>query len=127
VVGALGWRRQLPRNRFAGVRTAATLRDDETFAVGNQVGAPPTIAAGAVAVVAGAAAALAPSPLAGWVLAGLGFVGMLGLALVGGVLGDRAARLVEPDSPPGGCAGVCTGCSLVEGCGGGTEAEAATR
>jgi hypothetical protein len=125
VVGALGWRRRLPRNRLAGVRTPATLRDDETFAVGNQVSAPLTVAGGVIALVAGAAAMVAPSPLVGWLLAGLGGVGMLVLTLVGGVLGDRAARLVDPVSPPGGCAGVCTGCSLVEGCGGGTPQPAA--
>jgi hypothetical protein len=125
VVGALGWRRRLPRNRVAGVRTPATLRDDETFAVGNQVSAPLTVTAGVVALVAGAAALLAPSSPAGWLLVGLGTVGMLALALVGGVLGDRAARLVAPVSPPGGCTGVCAGCSLVEGCGGGAGGSAA--
>ena len=117
VVGVLGRRRRLPRNRFAGVRTAATLRDDETFAVGNEVSAPLTLTAGAVAVVAGAAAALAPSPLAGWVLAGLGFVGMLVFALVGGVIGDRASTLAAPLETLVGCTGSCIGCSLVAGCG----------
>jgi hypothetical protein len=124
VVGALGWRRRLPRNRFAGVRTAATLRDDETFAVGNQVSAPLTTTAGAVALVAGVAAVFAPSPLAGGVVAGLGLLGVLGLAVVGGVIGDRAAGLVPQVSAPGGCTGVCTGCSLVEGCGGGSSGAA---
>lgn len=117
VVGALGWRRRLPRNRFAGVRTPATLRDDETFAVGNQVSAPLTVTAGAGALIAGVAALLAPSPLAAWVLVALGVAGMLVLALVGGVLGDRAARLVAPDDALGGCTGSCSGCSLVAGCG----------
>lgn len=117
VVGALGWRRRLPRNRFAGVRTAATLRDDETFAVGNQVSAPLTVTAGAGALVAGVAALFAPSTLAAWVLVGLGFAGMLVLTLVGGVLGDRAARLAAPSDTLGGCTGSCSGCSLVAGCG----------
>lgn len=118
VVGVLGWRRRLPRNRFAGVRTVATLRDDETFAVGNQVSAPLTVTAAAAALVGGVVSVLAPSPLAGWVVAGLGLLAMLALTLAGGVLGDRAATLVAPVSPPGGCTGVCTGCSLVAGCGG---------
>lgn len=122
IVGALGWRRRLPRNRVAGVRTPATLRDDETFAVGNQVSAPLTVTAGAVALVAGAAALVAPSGLAGWLLVALGSVGMLVFALVGGVLGDRAAALVAPTDTLGGCSGVCTGCSLVAGC---TGAQAA--
>jgi hypothetical protein len=118
VVGALGRGRRLPRNRFAGVRTAATLRDDETFAVGNQVSAPLTITAGAVAVVAAAASMVAPTATAAWVLAGLGLGGMLVLTLAGGVLGDRAARLAAPADTLGGCTGTCSGCSLVAGCGG---------
>jgi hypothetical protein len=119
VVGWLGWRRRLPRNRFAGVRTAATLRDDETFAVGNQVGAPLGIAAGGVAVVGGAAMLAAPSAGAGWVLGGLSAAGVLVLSVAGGVLGDRAAARV-PAPTLGGCGGVCTGCTVVEGCTAGT-------
>ena len=37
------------------------------------------------------------------------------------MLGDRAAKLV-PMPTLGGCDGVCTGCSLVEGCGGSAAA-----
>jgi hypothetical protein len=118
IVGVLGWRRRLPRNRFAGVRTLATLRDDETFAVGNQVGAPLAIAAGAAALLGGAAALGAPAASTGWLLVGLSGVGAVGLALAGGVLGDRAASRV-PVPSLGGCSGVCTGCTLVEGCTGG--------
>jgi hypothetical protein len=98
VVGVLGWRRRLPRNRFAGVRTVNTLRDEQTFAVGNQVGAPLSIAAGAIAVT----------------LIVLATLGTLGLTVAGGVLGDRAAsRMPLPES---GCSGTCAGCSLVAGC-----------
>jgi hypothetical protein len=101
------------------------LRDDETFAVGNQVSAPLTVTAGGVAMVGGAAALVAPSALAGWLLVTLGAAAMLVLALVGGVLGDRAARLVAPTDSLGGCTGVCTGCSLVEGCGAGGDTQPA--
>lgn len=127
VVGVLGWRRRLPRNRFAGVRTAATLRDDETFAVGNQVSAPLTVTAGVAGLVAATAAAFAPAAVTGWVLAGIGILAMLALMLVGGVLGDRAATLAAPVETLGGCTGVCMGCSLVAGCGGsGAGAEVVT-
>ncbi|MGH3843551.1 MAG: SdpI family protein, partial [Pseudonocardiaceae bacterium] len=47
-VGLLGWRRRLPRNRFAGIRTPATLRSDVAFIAANRVAAPPVLAAGAV-------------------------------------------------------------------------------
>lgn len=116
VVGILGWRRRLPRNRFAGVRTVNTLRDDETFAVGNQIGAPLSMAAGAVAVLGGLAVLATPSTAVRLTLIVLAALGGLVLTAVGGVLGDRAAKLV-PVPTLGGCSGVCAGCSLVDGCG----------
>jgi SdpI/YfhL protein family len=113
-VGVLGWRRRLPRNPFAGVRTVSTLRDDETFAVGNHVSALPTIGAGAVAMLGGLAAFAAPAPGGGLgprlTLVVLATVGMLVLTVIGGVLGDRAARRV-PMRAFGGCAGSCGGCA----------------
>jgi len=117
VVGGLGWRRRLPRNRFAGVRTVNTLRDEETFAVGNQVGAPLSLAAAAVAVLGGLTALTTPTTPLRLTLVLLAALGTFGLTVAGGVLGDRAARLV-PMPTLGGCDGVCTGCSLVDGCGG---------
>jgi hypothetical protein len=128
VVGVLGWRQRLPRNRWAGVRTVNTLRDEETFAVGNQVGAPLSMAAAAVAVLGGVAslaqhASGAPVRVTLVVLAGLG---ALALTVAGGVLGDRAARRVPVPSFEG-CTGTCAGCSLVDGCSeapaGGTDSE----
>ncbi len=124
VVGGLAWRRRLPRNRVAGIRTAATLRDDEAFAVGNQVGAPPVLAGAAVAVLGAAAALGAPSATAGWVLAGVSALAAALLSVTGGVLGDRAASRV-PATAPVNCAGVCAGCSLVQGCGGGPATDPA--
>lgn len=118
VVGVLGWRRRLPRNRWAGVRTVNTLRDDETFAVGNQVGAPLTLGGGGIAVLGGLVALTAPATSVAGTLVVLTGLGALGLTIAGGVLGDRAAQRV-PMPTLGGCAGVCTGCDLVEGCIGG--------
>ena len=118
VVGVLGWRRRLPRNRFAGVRTVNTLRDEEAFAVGNQVAAPTTLAAGAVAVLGAVVLLAAPAgplgpPLALRVIVvAVAVLGTLVLTVVGGVLGDRAARRV-PVPTLGGCSGACSGCSAV--------------
>ncbi|MGQ0774109.1 MAG: SdpI family protein [Pseudonocardiales bacterium] len=39
-VGLLGWRERLPRNRFAGIRTPATLRSDAAFVLANRVVRP---------------------------------------------------------------------------------------
>lgn len=90
VVGALGWRGRLPRNRFAGVRTAATMRSPEAFAVANRVAGPPTVAAGVVLAVGGGFSAAATGPAAA-VVAAVGTVGGLALVVAGGLLGHRSA------------------------------------
>lgn len=116
VVAVLGARSRLSRNRFVGVRTAASLRTDETFTVANRVAAAPLGAAGAVAVLAGAGLLAGVSGVAGWLLVGIGLLGTLVLAGVGGSVGDRAAAAVPREPEPAGCAGSCAGCALVEGC-----------
>jgi hypothetical protein len=120
VVAVLALRRRLPRNRVAGVRTVNTMRDEETFAVGNQVGAPLTLAAGGVAVLGGVAVFAGRTVAVDVVLLVLTVLGALGLTVAGGVLGDRAASRV-PMPRLGGCGGVCAGCSLVDGCSGGAN------
>lgn len=103
-VGLLGWRRQLPRNRFAGVRTPATLRSDAAFRTANRVAAPPVLAAGAVCALGGALAFGTDGP-ALTVIVAVVAVGAVGLLLAGGLLGHRAAAALPP--PTRGCAG-CT-------------------
>ena len=119
VVAVLALRGRLPRNRVAGVRTVNTMRDEETFAVGNQVGAPLTLAAGAVAVLGGVAVSAGRTVPVDVVLLVLTVLGALGLTVAGGVLGDRAASRVPMPQLGGGCGGECAGCSLVDGCTGG--------
>jgi uncharacterized membrane protein len=117
-VGLLGLRERLPRNRFLGVRTPASLRDDETFRVANKVAGLPTIVAGLVAVVAATAAFLVPGTGALIVCVVLGLVGMFAITIGAGVLGNRAALAVpEPlasDRPvPAGCGGCqCGSCPV---------------
>ena len=113
-VGVLGWRRRLPRNRFAGVRTPATLRSDAAFIIANRVAAPPVLAAGGVCVLAGALALGAGGPALTVIMA-VAAVGAVGLVLVGGLLGHRVAAAMP--SPAGDCATcICSG----GGCGGST-------
>jgi hypothetical protein len=116
-VATLGSRRRLPRNRWAGVRTMASLRSDEAFAIANQVAAAPLAAAGAVGL-AGGIALLAGAPgLLGWGLLAVSLAGVLVLSGVGGVAGDKAACAVPPPgSPFSACTGTCAGCDLVAGC-----------
>jgi SdpI/YhfL family protein len=115
-VAVLGARSRLRRNRFAGVRTTATLASDEAFVLANRVGAAPIGAAGAVAL-AGGVVLLAggPGPVL-WTVAVICLLGTLVLTGVGGVLGDRAAARLTPPPAEAGCAGACAGCDLVAGC-----------
>ncbi|HEY6422458.1 MAG TPA: SdpI family protein [Pseudonocardiaceae bacterium] len=103
-VGLLGWKRRLPRNRFAGIRTPATLRSEAAFAVANQVAAPPVLAAGATCA-AGGALALRTGGAPLMVIVGVAAVGAVGLLIAGGMLGHRAAVAVRaPIASCSGCA-----------------------
>ena len=103
-VGLLGWWGRLPRNRFAGVRTPATLRSDAAFTLANRVAAPPVLAAGAVCVAAGALA-LGAGGVMLTVIVAVGGAGTVALLIAAGLLGHRVAAAV-PVQPTG-----CGGCS----------------
>jgi uncharacterized membrane protein len=117
-IGLLGLRERLPRNRFLGVRTPASLRDDETFRVANKVAGLPTVVGGVVAIAAATAGFLVPSTGATIACFGLGLAGMLAITAGGGVIGHRAALAVpEPlaktRTVPAGCGGCqCGNCPV---------------
>jgi hypothetical protein len=115
-VAALAARSRLRRNRVVGVRTATTLRTDETFTAANRAAAVPFAAAGAVAVLGGGALLAGADGALAWVLLVIGLVGTVALLGLGGVVGERAAAAVPRTVEPAACAGECAGCSLVEGC-----------
>jgi hypothetical protein len=112
-LGLMALTERLPRNRFAGVRTAATMRDADTFRIGNKVAGLPVLVAGVVGVLGGVLALLLPS--GGLVVGLLGALGMLAIAVAGGLLGHKAALAVpepEKELPPG-CAGcACGNCGV---------------
>jgi hypothetical protein len=113
VVGLLGLLERLPRNRFVGVRTPATLRTDRAFHLANKVAGLPVAVAGTVGVLSGVLGLLTPS----LVLAAVGFAGLVGIAVAGGVLAHRAAEAVPEPEPapalPAGCRGcACGGCEI---------------
>ncbi|HKS48814.1 MAG TPA: SdpI family protein [Amycolatopsis sp.] len=113
--GLLGWRERLPRDRGAGVRTAATLRSDEAFRVANKVAGLPTIVAGLVGVLAGVAGLFMPATAGPVIASVIGLAGMFLLVAGGGLLGHRAAAVV-PAPVPAGCAGcACGGCGVLTG------------
>ena len=110
VAGLLAIRHRLPRNRYLGVRTSATLRDDTAFTVGNRVAGLPVTVAGVVGVLGGVLALIMPTTGAGIVAAVLGLIGLVTIASAGGALGHRAAQAM-PKQAPAGCAGCqCGGC-----------------
>jgi hypothetical protein len=111
--GLLGLLERLPVNRFAGVRTAATMRDAETFRIANKVAGLPILAAGAIGVLGGVLGLTLPN---GGLVAGLlGLAGMIAIASAGGLLGHKAALTVPEPEPelPAGCAGcACGNCGV---------------
>jgi uncharacterized membrane protein len=89
-IGVLARMSRLRRNRFAGIRTRATLSSDEAWRAGHNAAASYLIAAG-IAWIA-AAAALAFSSVAALLLFALG----VALVVVAAVVGDRASRRARP-------------------------------
>ncbi|MBT0567773.1 SdpI family protein [Williamsia sp. CHRR-6] len=118
VVGVLGITRRLPRNRVVGIRTAATLRSDATFAAAHAT-AGPGLVAGSVVLTLGAMLGLG---LSGAAATGFAAIGLLaGLVLLGSAssFGLRAAAAVpdwDDDAPSCGTAGGCGSCSFADAC-----------
>ncbi|QUH05654.1 SdpI family protein [Saccharopolyspora erythraea] len=109
-VGWRGLRGQLARNRYAGVRTPATLRSEEAFELANRAAAPAYLAAGATGVLAGAALPALATTFSVVLVAVIGVVGAFGLQVVGGVFGNRAAEAMPEPAPAAGCGGCAGGC-----------------
>lgn len=111
-VGTAGLTGRLERNRWAGVRTPQSLRDDETFALANKVAAPSMLGAAAVLVIGGIATLILPT-----VAGVIATVVVLGAALftvaAGGTLGSKAAGALPETS---GCGTSCGACSLKGAC-----------
>lgn len=117
VVAVLGARSALRRNRWVGVRTAATLASETQFVAANRAAAVPVGAAGVVAAVGGALLLVDGGASLNWVVLTISLLGVLGLTVVGGLVGDRAAALVPAPAPfAASCGGTCAGCDLVAGC-----------
>ncbi|GAB2634399.1 SdpI family protein [Prescottella soli] len=111
-LGVAGLTGRLKRNRWAGVRTPQSLRDDETFALANKVAAPTMLAAAGVLVIGGVAAILFDGvlPVVAVVVAALA---ALFTVAAGGNLGSKAAGALPETS---GCGTSCGACSLKGAC-----------
>lgn len=106
-IGVLGWLQRLPRNRFVGIRTPATLRSDVAFSMANRVAAPPILAAAVVCTAAGALALASVGAMLA-VIVSVAALGALTLMVAGGLLGHRVAVAMTP-ARPAGCAGCACG------------------
>lgn len=105
---------KLPRNRWAGVRTAESMRDDDTFVLANKIAAP-TTAAAALLLFIGAAAALMLTGAFAVVAVVVCIIAAFVTAGVGGSVGARAAA-AKPVEEVGGCGHACISCSLKDAC-----------
>lgn len=112
VVGILGLAARLPRNRWAGVRTPASLVSDGTFRVANRVSGPGIVVSGVLVALAGAAVA-GLEGLPRVVVTMLLLSGGVALMIAAGALGARAAAVAPPVAPHARCAD-CTGCELMD-------------
>jgi hypothetical protein len=94
------------------------MTDWPSFELTNRVAGLPTLVAGVIAAFSGAAA-FGLSDLEGTlVAAGIGLVAATALSAAGGVMGDRAAKMMLASKPNGPAS--CVGCAC-----GGCEAPAA--
>ncbi|WP_312872462.1 SdpI family protein [Kibdelosporangium persicum] len=115
VTGLLGFRERLPLNRYAGVRTAASMRDSDTFRVANKVAGLPFAVAGLIGVLGGVLLLVMQS--GGLVALIISLGGMVVIAAAGGLLGHKAALAVPEPEPelPAGCAGcACGNCGVAK-------------
>ncbi len=113
-VAVLSLREELPRNRWAGVRTPASLVSDEAFRAANKAAALP-ILAGGLFLALGAVAVLSMNGLLRPIAVLMCVVATLLAVGAGGALGSRAAA-ATPGCAPQRCS-TCTGCALSEASG----------
>ncbi|MQA08494.1 MAG: hypothetical protein GEU98_08060 [Pseudonocardiaceae bacterium] len=109
VTGYLGWQERLRRNRFAGVRTSATMRSEDAFRVANRVAGLPVLVAGLVGILTGVLTLAMSTESAVVVTVIVGLLGLVVIGLAGGLLGHRAAAATATPSGPAGCPS-CVGC-----------------
>ncbi|MEV0946940.1 SdpI family protein [Rhodococcus sp. NPDC049939] len=113
-VAVAGLTERLPRNRWAGVRTPETLRDDQTFVLANKVAGPTLLASAGLLVIGGVAGILIGGAVGiGALLASVVAAGLT--AASGGSIAARAAAAM-PAPDTGACGSSCGACSLKDAC-----------
>ncbi len=92
----------LGRNYVAGIRTKATLADDESWQAGQRAGWAWSAAGGVVAILTGLAMLTRPSDAAGMAILLGGTTLLVAGLVIGAVRGDRAAKAVAVAAGAGG-------------------------
>ena len=87
MLGVFAWFRILPRNRFAGMRTKATLASDDAWVASQHASAWSMVLAGAVTFAAGIAMPTLLLPYA---------VVVVAIAVIGGIQANGVARRTAP-------------------------------
>ncbi|OLL19841.1 MULTISPECIES: SdpI family protein [unclassified Rhodococcus (in: high G+C Gram-positive bacteria)] len=113
-IAVAGLTGRLPRNRWAGVRTADALRDETTFALANKVAAPSQLGAAGLLVLGGVGV-LALDTVPGLIAVVGAVIAAFFTAGVGGSIGARVAAASAP-AETAGCGTSCGACSLRGAC-----------
>lgn len=94
-VGWLGLKARLPRQHWAGMRTRATMANDDSWVAAHRASGRATLTGGVVMAIGGIAAILSNSDEATAAGILMGTLAVAGVAIVvGAVRGQRAAREV---------------------------------
>ncbi len=91
----------LGRNYVAGIRTKATLADDESWQAGQRAGWAWTAAGGAASILTGLAMLTRPSDAVGFAILLGGTAVLVAGVVMGAVKGDRAAKAVGVEAGAG--------------------------
>ncbi len=95
LVGWLGWlgrNGRLTRNAWAGIRTRTTMQSDGTWTAAHRAGGGWIIVGGIVMIATGVAMLLTDDDTTASIVALVGTFGLFVLVLIGGWLGQQAAK-----------------------------------
>ena len=116
VTARRGWSGTLARTGRLGLHSAAASESDEAFRMANRVAAPVVGGAGVVGIVLAVLVVILPVPTVATIVLGvLAIAAVLVLLVVGGALGEQAARTVPVPARRPQPTAACSGCV----CGGG--------
>ena len=113
-IGVAALAERLPRNRWVGIRTAGTLRDEDAFRLGNRVAAPAILASALILAIGGFAAVAFEGAFAA-VATLAAVVAAFVIAGYGASIGARVAVPAPPEQT-GDCGHACASCSLKGAC-----------